>query len=132
MATITMDFEVQSLVKKDKEKIDFRRFIKEYKQKQNKTFFIEENIYFLLKKKVIWLFLMEAKTWVYLNVWKRSKKMRKIFWTFSFQGLCRYRKRGEGSPSVKKYVIHLQIKKLNQETYMRCLMYMAFSKAHTE
>lgn len=35
MATITMDFEVQSLVKKDKEKIDFRRFIKEYKHKKN-------------------------------------------------------------------------------------------------
>lgn len=55
MATITMDFEVQSLVKKDKEKIDFRRFIKEYKHK--KTFFIEEKIYFLFLKKVIWLFL---------------------------------------------------------------------------
>lgn len=130
MATITMDFEVQSLVKKDKEKIDFRRFIKEYKHK--KTFFLLRKTFIFYLKKVIWLFLMEAKTWVYLNVWKRSKKMRKIFWTFSFQGLCRYRKRGEGSPSVKKYVIHLQIKKLNQETYMQCLMYMAFSKAHTE
>lgn len=49
MATITMDFEVQSLVKKDKEKIDFRRFIKEYKHK--KTFVIEEKIYFLFFKK---------------------------------------------------------------------------------
>lgn len=66
MATITMDFEVHALVKKDKEKIDFRRFIKEYKHKK-KHFFIEEKNYFLLKKG-IWLFLMEAQTWVYLNV----------------------------------------------------------------
>lgn len=43
-----MDFEVQSLVKKDEEKIDFRRFIKEYKHK--KHFFIEEKVYVLFKK----------------------------------------------------------------------------------
>lgn len=49
MATITRDFEVQSLVKKVKKRQISEDLLRNINIKK-KTFFIEEKIYFLLKK----------------------------------------------------------------------------------